>query len=124
MPVSRHTEVLEGDLAGVAGVKILSHSPLVGVGLAVDESHRYIYMFNHLEYDVDTLGLEYERDRKLGKEVALPLNYYPQNNPLNKPSHQWRAHAHLLFGNWLNDIYQTTPFDIAKIPEPFRDKGL
>ena len=33
------------------------------------------------------------------------------------PQNRWRSHAHLLFGNWINQTYQTTPFELEKIGE-------
>ncbi|MFZ2587953.1 MAG: homoserine O-succinyltransferase [Alphaproteobacteria bacterium] len=117
MPVSRHTEVLERDISAISDLTILSKSPHVGVGLVIDGRHRIICNFNHLEYDVDTLGNEYMRDIKLGKGIAMPTNYYPNDNPTNQPCNTWRAHAHLLFANWLNETYQKTPFNIENIPE-------
>ena len=120
MPVSRHTEVLARDIARIPGLAVMAHSPHVGVGLVTDAAHRTICMFNHLEYDAATLGDEYGRDRAAGKPTAIPEGYYPNNNPANQPCNLWRAHAHLLFGNWLNDIYQHTPHDIEQIPNRSR----
>jgi homoserine O-succinyltransferase len=68
-------------------------------------------MFNHLEYDTGTLANEYFRDG----ERMLPANYFPGDDPSRPPENRWRSHAHLLFGNWINQIYQTAPFDIAEI---------
>lgn len=68
-------------------------------------------MFNHLEYDSDTLKGEYDRDIEAGKPINVPMNYYPGDDPTQEPENRWRSHAHLLYGNWINQIYQTTPFD-------------
>jgi homoserine O-succinyltransferase len=68
-------------------------------------------MFNHLEYDATTLADEYFRDQASGSPIALPHDYFPGDDPARKPTNRWRSHAHLLFGNWINEIYQTTPFD-------------
>ena len=72
-------------------------------------------MFNHFEYDSDTLKEEYDRDVAAGGTTNLPTNYFPENDPLRSPQNLWRSHAHLLFGNWINEIYQKTPFDIDAI---------
>ena len=72
-------------------------------------------MFNHIEYDTATLHDEYQRDLQSGKPTELPVNYYPKNNPNAKPENRWRSHAHLLFGNWINELYQSTPFDLKDI---------
>jgi len=72
-------------------------------------------MFNHVEYDSASLGEEYWRDVKANKPIELPKNYYPGNDPHAVPENRWRSHAHLLFGNWINEVYQTTPFSLADI---------
>ncbi|MEM7506446.1 MAG: homoserine O-succinyltransferase, partial [Pseudomonadota bacterium] len=70
---------------------------------------------NHLEYDDTTLKEEYDRDIAKGDPIAVPVNYYPKDDPTKSPENRWRSHAHLLFGNWINQIYQTTPYDLQKI---------
>jgi homoserine O-succinyltransferase len=72
-------------------------------------------MFNHIEYDSSSLGEEYFRDRNASVPIAMPRNYFPQDDPERQPENRWRSHAHLLFGNWINELYQTTPFDISAI---------
>ena len=72
-------------------------------------------MFNHLEYDTYTLHDEYCRDRATREDVSLPFNYYPDDDPEKAPRNCWRAYAHLLFGNWINEMYQTTPYELARI---------
>jgi homoserine O-succinyltransferase/O-acetyltransferase len=86
-----------------------------GLCLIDDPAHRSLYMFNHIEYDTRSLAEEYERDVAAEKAITMPANYYPENNPNNPPENRWRAHAHLLFGNWINQVYQTTPFDLKDI---------
>jgi homoserine O-succinyltransferase len=77
-----------------------------------------LYIFNHIEYDSGTLAEEYFRDvAKAGTRIKPPANYFPDDNPDNKPQNRWRSHAFLLFGNWINQVYQTTPFDIEEIGE-------
>jgi len=83
--------------------------------LLQDGRSRYVFMFNHLEYDTHTLDDEYRRDLGRRAGVALPENYYPNDNPGRTPRNGWRACAHLLFANWINEIYQTTPYDVAGV---------
>ena len=83
--------------------------------LVEDAAHRALYVFNHLEYDSDTLKQEYDRDVAAGRAINVPRNYYPDDDPTRPPMNRWRSHAHLLYGNWINEIYQTTPFDLARI---------
>jgi homoserine O-succinyltransferase len=72
-------------------------------------------MFNHIEYDSTSLKEEYDRDVAAGTAIEVPHNYYPDNDPARPPLNRWRSHAHLLFGNWLNQVYQSTSFDLDKI---------
>ena len=103
------------DVADRPGLTTLVASDEVGPCLLQDEGHRALYVFNHLEYDSTTLKDEYDRDVAAGKSIAVPVNYYPDDDPARPPSNRWRSHAHLLYGNWINEIYQTTEYDISKI---------
>ncbi len=115
MPVSRWTEVRRNEIPTDRGLEVLMESDEKGLCLINDPVHRSLYMFNHIEYDTRSLAEEYERDVAAEKAIAMPANYYPQDNPKNPPENRWRAHAHLLFGNWINEVYQTTPFDLNNI---------
>ncbi len=115
VPVSRHTEVRRADIEAVPGLEVLAVSNAAGVCLVHDPAKREVFMFNHLEYDTFTLADEYRRDCASRGDVSLPLNYYPDDDPTKAPRNCWRAYAHLLFGNWINEIYQTTPFDLSLI---------
>ena len=86
-----------------------------GLCLLHDPAHRALHMFNHIEYDSSSLADEYFRDVAAGKPIALPGHYFPKNDPTRQPENRWRSHAHLLFGNWINELYQTTPFEVEKI---------
>jgi homoserine O-succinyltransferase len=116
VPVSRHTEVREGDIPLDSGLEVLAQSNAAGLCLLHEPRHRTVYMFNHLEYDTYTLHDEFQRDRLKGAgDVSLPLNYYPDDDYEKPPRNCWRAYAHLLFGNWVNEMYQTTPYDLEMI---------
>ena len=115
IPVSRWTENHRADLPKDKGLEVLMESDEAGLCLIADAPHRSLYMFNHIEYDTHSLGDEYWRDTNAGKPVGMPANYFPRNDPKAQPENRWRSHAHLLFGNWINDVYQTTPFDLAEI---------
>ncbi len=115
MPVSRWTEVRRSEIPKDHRLEVLMESDEKGLCLINDPAQRSLYMFNHIEYDTRSLAEEYERDVAAEKAIALPANYYPQDNPQNPPENRWRAHAHLLFGNWINEVYQTTPFDLKDI---------
>jgi homoserine O-succinyltransferase len=115
-PHSRHTEVRRSDIENVGELEIISESEEAGVYIVVSRDGKRVYVTGHSEYDSDTLGNEYQRDRSKGLEIAMPVNYYPGNDPLKTPEVTWRSHANLLFLNWLNYyVYQSTPYDIKKI---------
>jgi homoserine O-succinyltransferase len=111
IPVSRWTEMRQAEIDTRPGLRTLLGSDEVGPCLVEDPTHRALYIFNHFEYDRDTLKLEYDRDTASGTPINVPLNYYPDDNPLMSPLNRWRSHAHLLYGNWINEIYQSTPYD-------------
>ncbi len=115
IPVSRWTEMKQAEINAATGLKTLLGSDEVGPCLVEDPSHRALYIFNHFEYDSDTLKQEYDRDVAAGTPINVPDNYYPNNNPALTPLNRWRSHAHLLYGNWINEIYQSTPYDLGKI---------
>ncbi|TRW97822.1 homoserine O-succinyltransferase [Paracoccus sp. M683] len=115
VPVSRWTEVRQDEIDARPALNTLLASEDVGPCLVEDPSHRAVYIFNHLEYDSTTLKDEYDRDVEAGKAINVPLNYYPDDDPSRAPSNRWRSHAHLLYGNWINEIYQTTWYDMSKI---------
>ncbi|MDP3342667.1 homoserine O-succinyltransferase [Frigidibacter sp.] len=118
IPVSRWTEMRQAEIDAAPGLVTLLGSDEVGPCLVQDEAHRALYIFNHFEYDTGTLKEEYDRDTAAGKPINVPMNYYPGNDPARPPLNRWRSHAHLLYGNWINEIYQTTPFELADIGTP------
>jgi homoserine O-succinyltransferase len=115
IPVSRWTEMKRAEIEAVPGLRILLDSDEVGPCLVEDTARRALYIFNHFEYDSDTLKQEYDRDVANGTPINVPCNYYPGDDPARPPQNRWRSHAHLLYGNWVNQIYQTTPFDMNAI---------
>lgn len=115
VPVSRWTEVRAEDLALHPELRTLIDSDEIGPCLVEDPGRRALYMFNHLEYDSTTLGEEYERDVAAGGAIAPPVDYFPGNDPSRPPENHWRSHGALLYGNWINEIYQTTPYDPDRI---------
>ncbi len=115
IPVSRWTEMKQAEIDAVPGLTTLLGSDDVGACLLEDPGHRALYIFNHFEYDSGTLKEEYDRDVENGTAIGVPVNYYPDDDPAQTPLNRWRSHAHLLYGNWINQIYQTTPYDSEKI---------
>ena len=114
IPVSRWTEEKQAEI-DAAGLRTLLGSADTGPCLIEDPAHRALYIFNHFEYDNETLKQEYDRDVAAGTPINVPMNYYPGNDPSKKPLNRWRSHAHLLYGNWVNELYQTTYFDLTQI---------
>ena len=115
MPVSRWTEMRQDEVDQHEGLVTLLASDEVGPCLIEDAAHRALYVFNHFEYDSDTLKQEYDRDVEAGTPINVPCNYYPGDDPSCPPTNRWRSHAHLLYGNWINEIYQTTHYDLNDI---------
>lgn len=116
VPHSRHTTVNRADIEAVPDLRILASSPEAGVYAVFTSGGRQIFIMGHSEYDADTLKQEYMRDVAAGKSIALPRNYFPFDDPRLEPIVSWRAHANLLYSNWLNYfVYQTTPYDIQDI---------
>jgi homoserine O-succinyltransferase len=103
VPVSRWTEACPAALQAAPGLRILAASDSTGIGLVDDPQHRALHAFNHLEYDTGTLADEYRRDGS----SRLPVRYFPNDDPERPAVNRWRSHAHLLFGNWINEIYQS-----------------
>ena len=114
VPVSRYTEVRAEDLP--AGLSVLAESAETGLCLIEDRANRATCMFNHLEYDAGTLREEFLRDQLAGKPVAVPANYFPDDDPARSPANVWRKSAHLLFGNWLAEIARLARHDGARSP--------
>lgn len=116
-PHSRHTEIRREDIQQVEDIHILAESPEAGVYLVASRDGRRVYVTGHSEYDPLTLKREYDRDVGKGLPIHVPKNYYPQDDPQRAPLVRWRGHANLLYTNWLNyAVYQTTPYEIEKIP--------
>ncbi len=115
IPVSRWTEMRQGEIDAQPALKTLLWSEQTGPCLVEDQEHRAVYIFNHFEYDSGTLKEEYDRDISQNVAINVPGNYYPDDDPSRTPQNRWRSHAHLLYGNWINQIYQTTPFDMELI---------
>ena len=115
VPVSRHTEVRAEDIPDRPGLAILATAEESGICLVEDRAHRAAFMFNHLEYDATSLKEEYERDVAANRPIRIPRNYFPDDDPCQPPVNRWRAAAHLLFQNWITEIYEGTPYVLEEI---------
>ena len=116
VPHSRHTTVFRQDIEAIPGLKILASSPEAGVYAVMNKEGRQIFITGHSEYDADTLQKEYLRDKQQGLPIQVPANYFPDDDDTKHPIVRWRAHANLLFTNWLNYfVYQATPYDLMSI---------
>ncbi len=123
-PHSRHTTVRREDVEAVPELRILASSPEAGLYALKNRSSSQFFVFGHSEYDQNTLNKEYLRDKNLGLPIEVPKNYFPNDDDTQEPLVTWRAHANLIYSNWLNYfVYQTTPYDIKKIQnEPKSDE--
>ena len=131
MPHSRYTEVPARAISACPELTILAQSKEAGVFLCMAENGRKIYVMGHPEYDRMQLRREYERDKKKGLDIQIPANYFPDDDPGNKPILLWRAHANNLYTNWLNYyVYQSTPYDLdgtpwgEEIPDTYSEKSI
>ena len=116
VPHSRYTEVSKEDIYGCDKLTVLAESKEAGVCLCIADGGRQVFVQGHFEYDRRTLENEYKRDLGKGIDIQVPANYYPDDNPENKPYLLWRAHANTLYTNWLNYyVYQLTPYDMNEI---------
>ena len=117
-PHSRHTEVPSADIHACKELTVLAESPEAGVFLCMAGNGRRIFVMGHPEYDRITLDGEYHRDLDKGLPIDMPADYYPQNDPGQRPLLLWRAHANNLYTNWLNYyVYQTTPYNLDGTPD-------
>ncbi len=115
-PHSRHTEVRAEDIEKVKELEILSVSDEAGIYIVEGLGGRQVFVTGHSEYDADTLKYEYDRDIAKGMKMQLPKNYFPNDDPTQRPLVRWRSHANLLFANWLNYyVYQETPYNLNEI---------
>ena len=117
VPHSRHTTIHRKDVERCAALKILASSPRAGIYAMATEGGRQVFITGHSEYDALTLKSEYDRDKSQGLPIRVPENYFPDDDDTRTPAVTWRSHANLLYQNWLNYfVYQTTPYDIQRIP--------
>ncbi|WP_093989970.1 homoserine O-acetyltransferase MetA [Massiliimalia timonensis] len=113
VPHSRHTGIDEKALYGHPELEVLSYSDISGINIAISHDCRRVFVFGHFEYDRRTLANEYFRDIEKGMDnVPFPYHYFPNDDPAMRPPFIWRGHANLLYKNWLNIVYQQTPYDL------------
>ncbi len=116
VPHSRHTTILREEVEAVPQLKILASSAKAGIYAMATDQGRQVFITGHSEYDADTLEREYLRDKNAGLPIEVPENYYPGDDDTRRPVMSWRAHANLLYSNWLNYfVYQNTPYDLNEI---------
>lgn len=116
VPHSRHTSIRREDVEKVPELKILAASDEAGIYALMTERGQQVFITGHSEYDAGTLEQEYLRDKSAGLPIEVPRNYYPQDDDTQPPRVTWRAHANLLYFNWLNYfVYQTTPYNISEL---------
>lgn len=119
-PHSRSTEVRAEEILTVKGLSVIADSDEAGVFIAADDAAGRFFVMGHPEYDAETLAGEYFRDKNKGLDIAMPVNYFPGDDPEQAPPLTWRAHANLLYTNWLNYyVYQTTPYNLNELRTRF-----
>jgi len=114
-PHSRNTEVRREDIEKISELVILAESDEAGVYIVATKDFRQVFVTGHSEYDPLTLKNEYDRDVKKGLDIDIPKHYFADDDPGKEPIVTWRGHANLLFTNWLNQVYQDTPYDLENL---------
>lgn len=115
-PHSRHTEIRREDIENIPELEILAESDEAGIYIVSTHDGKQVFVTGHSEYDPLTLKAEYDRDVNLGLPIAVPRNYYPNDDPTRHPVVRWRGHASLLFSNWLNYcVYEETPYNLDEL---------
>lgn len=112
VPHSRNSQVSAAEIEKIDDLDIIATSEQAGPHLVASKNRRWIFMQGHGEYDRDTLRLEYERDIAKGKDIKVPYNYFIDDDPARGVKVTWKSHANLFYANWLNFIYQETPYDL------------
>ncbi|MPN40672.1 Homoserine O-acetyltransferase [bioreactor metagenome] len=103
------------DIEKVGALNILASSEQAGVFAAARNDYRQIFIMGHPEYDTETLNNEFIRDKDAGLNPEVPSNYFLNDDYTQKPVNRWRSQASLIYINWLNYVYQETPYDITSI---------
>lgn len=115
VPQSRHTRVDYEQIEKIPELIKLTEHPEYGPDILITQDQRDIFVFGHLEYDRNTLNNEYQRDLARGDDIQMPKNYFPTNDPTERPIFNWKSHAYILYNNWLNQTYQNTPYDLDEL---------
>lgn len=115
VPQSRHSNMDMSNIDGNEELTVLTSHPAYGPEILTTKNNRDLFIFGHLEYERDTLKFEYERDIERGLTIKLPYNYFPGDNADMSPVFTWKSHGHLLFNNWLNEVYQNTYYDLTEL---------
>jgi len=116
VPHSRHTEIAVDDVLACKDLDVVALSDRAGICILTANGGRQVFVTGHLEYDAETIALEYRRDLGKGLNPQIPYNYFPNDDPTQIPLNRWRAHADLLYSNWLNYyVYQSTPYDLNQL---------
>lgn len=123
MPHSRHATPDPNQIEADPTLQVLSRGLTSGPAIVATRGFGEVYILGHFEYGRDTLAQEYWRDFRAGLPIQLPQNYFPEDDPERQPLFTWRAHANLLYRNWLNYVYQTTPYDLERIPEVVAERA-
>ena len=115
MPQSRYATVYPEDVAGCPHLHVAAKAEDGDIGIIVSDAGE-IFITGHMEYDVNTLAYEFQRDIDRGMDPKVPVNYFPDDDPRYDPILSWRSYSMLVFTNWLNYyVYQATPYDLREL---------
>ena len=124
VPQSRYTGLDEDALRRNKELYVVADSEECGSYLILACSSRQIFVTGHSEYDRYDLDKEYRRDLDRGLKPDVPVHYYPEDNPEKEPILSWRSGSNCIYSNWLNFVYQETPYDLAELHPVTEDSYL
>lgn len=124
VPQSRYTGVDEEALRSNKELYVVADSEECGSYLILACSSRQIFVTGHSEYDRYDLDKEYKRDLGKGLNPDIPVNYYPDNDSEKTPILSWRSGSNCIYSNWLNFVYQETPFVLEEMRPVGEDSYL
>ena len=115
IPQSRYTRVDDNKIDADPRLEVLSRSAENGINICSTSDMRHIFVMGHFEYDRNSLQDEFIRDKNKGLDPEQPKFYYPDNDSSEQPCFKWCSYAHLFYTNWVNMVYQETPYDLLQL---------
>ncbi|WP_423363889.1 homoserine O-succinyltransferase [Mycoplasma sp. P36-A1] len=102
VPHSRYSQSNQKQIIENKNLTILSSSKDANIHICESKKHNQVFVSGHMEYDYNTLEIEYNNAIARGEKPAIPCNYY-QNNIISTRNiiDSWSDNALVFFKNWL-----------------------